>query len=44
MKLAAAIFVKTPHLSPVKTRLAATLGRAATEHFFIWPDRLPPPC
>ena len=31
---AIAIFVKTPGLSPVKTRLAATLGTAAAEQFY----------
>jgi glycosyltransferase A (GT-A) superfamily protein (DUF2064 family) len=29
-----AIFVKTPGLSPLKTRLAATLGRAAAERWY----------
>ena len=29
MKGALAVFVKTPELSPVKTRLAASLGKAA---------------
>jgi hypothetical protein len=31
---AIAIFVKTPGLSPVKTRLAADLGKAAAEEFY----------
>lgn len=31
---AVAIFVKTPGLSPVKTRLAAVLGTAAATHFY----------
>ena len=31
---AIAIFVKTPGLSPVKTRLAATVGTAAAEQFY----------
>lgn len=34
MSGAAAIFVKTPGLSPLKTRLAAGLGRAAAEHWY----------
>lgn len=34
MKVAIAVFVKTPDLSPVKTRLAATLGRVQTDTFF----------
>jgi rSAM/selenodomain-associated transferase 1 len=33
MTAALAIFVKTPGLSPVKTRLAADIGVAAAEHF-----------
>lgn len=33
MSTALAIFVKTPGLSPVKTRLAAAIGRDAAEHF-----------
>lgn len=33
MSAALAIFVKTPGCSPVKTRLAATLGRQRAEHF-----------
>ncbi|MGR9116067.1 MAG: TIGR04282 family arsenosugar biosynthesis glycosyltransferase [Gammaproteobacteria bacterium] len=35
MKGAIAIFVKTPGLSPVKTRLAASLGRQAAEGFHL---------
>ena len=35
MSGAIAIFVKTPGLSPVKTRLAATLGREAAEAFHL---------
>lgn len=31
---AIAVFVKTPGLSPVKTRLAASIGRAAAEQFY----------
>jgi uncharacterized protein len=31
---AAAIFVKTPGMSPLKTRLAAGLGKAAAEHWY----------
>ena len=31
---AIAVFVKTPGLSPVKTRLAATIGTAAAEEFY----------
>ncbi len=31
---AIAVFVKTPGLSPVKTRLAATIGTAAAEQFY----------
>ncbi|MBX6419582.1 MAG: DUF2064 domain-containing protein [Nevskia sp.] len=34
MKTALAIFVKTPGFSPVKTRLAQTLGREAAETFY----------
>ena len=34
MKTAIAIFVKTPGLSPLKTRLAATLGRDKAEEFY----------
>lgn len=34
MKVAIAVFVKTPDLSPVKTRLAATLGRVQADAFF----------
>lgn len=33
MTTAIAIFVKTPELSPVKTRLAATIGNSAAQHF-----------
>ncbi len=32
---AIAVFVKTPGLSPVKTRLAATIGTAAAEQFYV---------
>lgn len=35
MRGAVAVFVKTPGLSPVKTRLAATLGHQLAEHFFL---------
>lgn len=35
MKGALAVFVKTPGLSPVKTRLAAELGRGAAEAFHL---------
>lgn len=35
MTAAIAIFVKTPGLSPVKTRLAATLGKEAAEAFHL---------
>jgi rSAM/selenodomain-associated transferase 1 len=31
---AIAVFVKTPGLSPIKTRLAATIGNAAAEEFY----------
>jgi len=34
MKLAIAIFVKTPGVSPLKTRLAASLGQEKAEHFY----------
>lgn len=34
MKIAIAIFVKTPGVSPLKTRLAATIGQEKAEHFF----------
>jgi len=34
MKLAIAIFVKTPGVSPLKTRLAATIGQEKAEHFY----------
>lgn len=34
MNGAAAIFVKTPGLSPLKTRLAAGIGQAAAEHWY----------
>ena len=34
MNGAAAIFVKTPGLSPLKTRLAAGIGPAAAEHWY----------
>lgn len=34
MKLAIAVFVKTPGVSPLKTRLAATIGQEKAEHFF----------
>lgn len=32
---AVAIFVKTPGLSPIKTRLASTVGGSAAEHFHL---------
>lgn len=34
MKFAIAIFVKTPGVSPVKTRLAASLGKQKAEYFY----------
>lgn len=34
MKVAIAIFVKTPGLSPLKTRLAASIGQQAAEDFY----------
>ncbi len=34
MKIAIAIFVKTPGVSPLKTRLAATLGQEKAEYFY----------
>ena len=34
MNVAIAIFVKTPGLSPLKTRLAATIGREKAEDFY----------
>ncbi|MFU8820214.1 MAG: TIGR04282 family arsenosugar biosynthesis glycosyltransferase [Gammaproteobacteria bacterium] len=34
MNGAAAVFVKTPGLSPLKTRLAAGIGQAAAEHWY----------
>lgn len=34
MKLAIAIFVKTRGVSPLKTRLAATIGQEKAEHFY----------
>ena len=34
MKVAIAIFVKTPGLSPLKTRLAATIGQQKAEDFY----------
>lgn len=34
MRVAIAIFVKTPGISPLKTRLAATLGRDKAENFY----------
>ena len=34
MKIAIAIFVKTPGVSPLKTRLAATIGQQRAEHFY----------
>ena len=34
MKVAIAIFVKTPGLSPLKTRLAATIGQQKAEFFY----------
>ncbi len=33
-KIAVAIFVKTPGVSPVKTRLAQSIGKESAEHFF----------
>ena len=35
MSGAIAVFVKTPGLSPVKTRLAAKLGKATAEAFHL---------
>ena len=35
MKIAVVVFVKTPGYSPLKTRLAADIGREAAEKFFI---------
>lgn len=35
MKIAIAIFAKTPGLSPVKTRLAADIGTPAAEEFYL---------
>ena len=34
MKIAIAIFVKTPGVSPLKTRLAATIGQDKAEYFY----------
>jgi len=34
MNIAIAIFVKTPGISPLKTRLAATIGREKAEEFY----------
>ncbi len=34
MKIAIAIFVKTPGVSPLKTRLATSLGQKKAEHFY----------
>lgn len=34
MKIAIAIFVKTPNVSPLKTRLAASLGKEKALHFY----------
>ncbi len=34
MKIAIAIFVKTPGVSPLKTRLAASLGQEKALHFY----------
>ncbi len=34
MKIAIAIFVKTPRVSPLKTRLAATIGQEKAEQFY----------
>ena len=34
MKIAIAIFVKTPNVSPLKTRLAASLGKEKSLHFY----------
>ncbi len=35
MSAAIAIFVKTPGLSPVKTRLAATIGEEKAKEFYL---------
>lgn len=35
MKTAVAVFVKTPGIAPVKTRLAKTIGDSAAESFFM---------
>ncbi len=35
MNAAIALFVKTPGLSPVKTRLAATIGKKGAEEFYM---------
>lgn len=34
-KSAIAVFVKTPSLSPIKTRLASSIGRKAAEEFYL---------
>lgn len=39
MKCAAAAFVKTPTLSPLKTRLAQSIGPEAAEHFYLLSTR-----
>lgn len=36
LKIAVAIFVKTPGYSPVKTRLAKSIGQCAAERFHLW--------
>lgn len=35
MRIALAIFVKTPGISPVKTRLAASIGKKNAEEFYV---------
>lgn len=35
MKVAFAVFVKTPGMSPIKTRLAASIGSAAALEFYV---------
>src|SRR6476620_4510872 len=35
MRIAIAVFVKTPGMSPVKTRLAKTIGVQAAERFYL---------
>lgn len=36
MKIAICVFVKTPTLSPIKTRLAKTIGTAKALQFYFW--------